>query len=239
MKALIGLTANTEQKPGSRYTTLSERYIRSVLAGGGLPFILPTFSDADGASDYLDRIDGLLLTGGGDLAPILYGEDPVAPLKSLSRSRDEAELALAKGALARGMPVFGICRGHQVLNVAMGGTLWQDIASQLPEASSHAAQEVAFDEPWHTITIHDRDTRLFRIFGSERVATNSFHHQAVKLLAPGLRETASTADGIIEAFESEDPERFILAVQFHPEGMIDRDPAFVRLFEAFVEACRP
>ncbi|HET7839586.1 MAG TPA: gamma-glutamyl-gamma-aminobutyrate hydrolase family protein [Rectinemataceae bacterium] len=236
MKALIGITTNLEQRPGCRYHTLTERYVRSVIRAGGLPIILPSWSDPSSPADYLDRIDGLLLTGGGDIAPILYGEDPLAGLKSVSQRRDQAELALAKEALARGMPLFGVCRGHQVLNVAMGGSLYQDIATQLPGSSKHDAGEFPYEEPWHLIRLQGRGTRLFEIFGKESVGTNSFHHQAVKELAPGLRATATSADGVIEAMEAEEGSSFVLSVQFHPEGMIDGDPGFLGLFKAFVRA---
>lgn len=249
MKSAIGITASSEQKPRARYATLSERYIHSVRNAGGLPFVIPAEFGPSEPEAWLDRIDGLLLSGGGDLSPLLYGEDPSPRVESFSRGRDTAELALVRAARARGMPIFGICRGHQVVNVALGGTLWQDIPSQVAGASGHCPANHPMDEPYHRIEFVGSDSILHRALrgcatrgdtaqdpARDRIAVNSFHHQAVKDLAPGLRVTARSADGIIEGFEGEAESPFLLCVQFHPEGLTEGGGPFLRLFELFVEA---
>ncbi len=239
MKPLIGVTTFEQTQSGTQYAAVSQRYLRSVLAGGGLPIALPTGTDPGGSEAYLDRIDALLLIGGGDIDPAFYGEEQLAESKSPSRDRDEAEIALARAALARGMPILGICRGHQLLNVAMGGSLYQDIASQIPVAALHNPKDLDFGAPYHRVDIIDPGSRLFAIFGASSIETNSHHHQAVKTLAPGLKVSARAMDGIIEGLESEDPVRFVLGVQFHPEGMLDSGAGFVRLFAALVQAAAP
>ena len=244
MKPAIGITAFAERKPRARYASLSEHYIRSVGAAGGLPLVLPTEFGPPDPQPYLDLIDGLLLSGGGDLSPLLYGEDPRPKIETHSTGRDVTELALVRAARARGMPIFGICRGQQVVNVALGGSLWQDIPSQVPGASGHNPSSMPVDEPFHNIDLLGRDSLLRKALrggdaegdAHDRIAVNSFHHQAVKELAPGLVATARSADGIIEAIEGPAAGPYLLCVQFHPESLTMGGGPFLRLFELFVEA---
>ncbi|MBL8966950.1 MAG: gamma-glutamyl-gamma-aminobutyrate hydrolase family protein, partial [Spirochaetaceae bacterium] len=237
---IIGITAFQDPKPRARYIALSEHYPRSVAAGGGLPLVLPTELGPDEPEAYLDLLDGLLLSGGGDVSPLLYGEDPSSRIDTVSGARDSAEIALFKAARARGMPVFGICRGLQLVNVAMGGSLVQDIPSEVPGASGHSPGSIPMDEPYHRITLLGRGSRLeaaLRLPAGERtIAVNSFHHQAVKVLAPGLEVVARSADGVVEAFEGRREEPFLLCVQFHPEGMTLRSAPLLGLFAAFAAA---
>lgn len=243
MKPLIGITSFVERKPRGEYVSLNEGYAYSVAAAGGIPVILPEASESArddaareyAARDYAGRLDGMLFSGGADVSPLRYGEAVTRHIGLISSARDEWELALFVAAMEFGLPLLGICRGHQVINVAMGGTLYQDIPSQVPEALGHSS-EMSTDEPCHYVDILDEGSALFAAFGERRILTNSFHHQAVKDLAPGLIATARAADGIIEGFEAREPGRFIMGLQFHPEGLTRRYPEFLAPFAALVQA---
>lgn len=235
MKPRIGITCFHEDKDRARrYVLINERYIVSVSLGGGLPLCLPVEIRPEDIESYLDTLDGLLLTGGADLSPLLYGRDFSPKTVSVSTRRDQTELALIRAAGKRGMPILGICRGIQAINVAFGGTLVQDIPSEIPDASGHAS-EMIMDELGHFIEVVE-GSRLASVFGSRRFAVNSFHHQAVEVLAPGFAVTARAADGIVEAMETTDPGRYLTGVQFHPEALTTRYPEFVALFSDFVSA---
>lgn len=234
MKPRIGITTWTEQKPRAPYLTLSQNYLDSVVRGGGSPWPIPVGADA---AAYLDALDGLVLSGGEDIWPRFYGEDPLPAVSYADPARDRWEVSLVREARRRQMPIFGICRGHQLINVALGGTLWQDLPTQRPGGLGHYPPDLPMDELWQELRLVPGRSRLRAIFGQDTLEVNSFHHQAVKDLAPGLRATAHTADGVIEAFEA-DTEDFLLGVQFHPEALTARYPAFVELFRAFVDACR-
>jgi putative glutamine amidotransferase len=215
-----------------------EDYKQAVLhAGAGDVRIVEAGMDIDAA---LNDADGLLLTGGGDVAPSRYGEEPHPAVVNVSPERDEFEIELVREARRRGLPVFAICRGIQVLNVAFGGTLVQDIPSQIDNALDHALTvppHRAFDYA-HDVWLEDNSLLASlmqeRLSGSDSCAVNSRHHQAVKTVAPGFRAVATAPDGIIEAIE--DPHaRFCLGVQWHPENFW-RTGEFRPLFEGFLEA---
>jgi putative glutamine amidotransferase len=208
--------------------------MNSILNAGGIPIVLPLTEDDEVIAASIGRIDGLLLAGGVDIDPQLYGEEPLPGLGQVTPDRDVWELKLTREAMRRSIPIFAICRGSQMLNVAAGGTLYQDLASQKPGALQHS-QKAPRDHLSHSVNA-ERDTLLHRIVGQERFTVNSFHHQAVKQLAPGFRATAWAADGVIEAYEQPDSP-FVLGVQWHPENLArSREPAR-RLFAAFIEAC--
>ena len=240
MKPIIGITAALTRNEGDQYSRLNDSYTRSIRAAGGVPLILPYDTVPDDAPHYLAVLDGILFSGGGDLDPKYFGEDPHPALKRISAAYDTSELALFKAAAGKKLPVFGICRGCQLINVAMGGSLIQDIPAQMPGAMSHSAAGIPMSEPYHLVEILDQDSIMARCFGTAQVYTNSFHHQAVKNLAPGLRFSARSRDGIVEAFEGTDPSWFLHAVQFHPEAMSTPDlqgsHGFLNLFACFVEA---
>ncbi|MEI8095068.1 MAG: gamma-glutamyl-gamma-aminobutyrate hydrolase family protein [Spirochaetales bacterium] len=238
MTPLIGLTTHQYPRERGDYDSLNRAYGQSVQEAGGLAVLLPMGTPIK----VLERLDGLILTGGSDLAPRTYGEVPVPALGPVDFRRDEWELSLARGVLEGTfrIPMLGICRGHQVINVAAGGTLWQDLLSQNPTGVSHFQPGNSMAELHHPVHI-DPSSRLFRAFGQATVLTNSFHHQAVKVLGAGLRSTATSADGILEAFE-EDYEaaragRWVLGVQFHPESLAPV-PGFLGIFELLVERCQ-
>lgn len=182
------------------------------------------------------RLDGLLLAGGVDVAPAEYGEFPHPNLGRVDALRDTTELTLARWALAADLPILGICRGIQMLNVAAGGSLYQDVPAQLPNAGRHAYKPS--ESPWEVPTHHVRvaeTSRLAHELGAHSMMVNSFHHQAVKQPATGLIPVAWADDGVVEGLEGPH-QRFVIGVQWHPEGMFLTDPIARRLFAAFVAA---
>ncbi len=183
---------------------------------------------------YGELIGGLLLSGGGDLHPSFYSEEPCWKLGEVSLVRDRFEIALLRLVLDVGKPVLGICRGMQVLNVALGGTLYQDLPTQVPASLQHR-QKGARKEPVHEVKLK-KGSLLADVLGAERIWVNSFHHQAVKDVAPPLEAVAWSADGVVEAVEL--PGRgFVVGVQWHPEDLLEEDHA-AALFRGFVAAAR-
>jgi putative glutamine amidotransferase len=231
MKPIIGISATAIRSEGERYSRLNENYTRSVRAAGGLPLILPFDLTQADAEAIVALIDGIVFSGGGD---------PHPALKRVSAAYDASEMALFKAAEQARLPVLGICRGCQLINVAMGGSLFQDIPAQLPGAIAHYPAGAPMDESFHRVEIVDSASIMARCFGLEELYTNSFHHQAVRKLAAGLRVTAKTGDGVIEAFEGSDGAWFLHALQFHPEALTKpgapRAADFQKLFGSFVDA---
>jgi putative glutamine amidotransferase len=216
---------------------MNQRYSRAVAAAGGLPVMIPLLDDDDTLRALYDRMDALLLPGGVDLDPATYGETPLPTFGRLDPARDRVELRFARWAIAEGKPLFGLCRGLQILNVALGGTLYQDIAVQRRDAIKHDYFPTAGfsrDHLAHQVTVAS-GSRLHALVGTAPLEVNSMHHQAVKDLAPGLVSTATAPDGLIEALESQG-DLFLLGVQWHPESLTDRDPRMHRLLTGFVEA---
>jgi putative glutamine amidotransferase len=233
MRPLIGLTLGYDDRLPGRHT-LRQDYVRAVEAAGGLPLPLAPVAWPDPGLALLDRLDGLLLTGGADVDPALYGEEAHPRLRLVVRERDEFELALVREALARDLPVLGICRGLQVLNVAAGGTLIQDIPAQVGAAVDHDPDVERWADA-HEVEVQP-GSRLREVLGQDMVPVNSFHHQGVKRVGEGLVVAAtSPRDGIIEAVEMPS-RRFVLAVQWHPEALWNRSRRFQPLFEAHVRA---
>jgi putative glutamine amidotransferase len=239
MTPLIGLTTSTTVSqtsaswPVACATNVS--YTDWVVRAGGAPVLLPNVDPAL-VDRLLDPLDGLLLTGGWDIQPLLFGAEPAKRLGTLDVPRDRFELPLARCAIDRGLPVFGICRGIQVVNVALGGTLRQDLFYD-PEATvQHRMETVGGRAVHHTVTV-ETGSRLRDILGADRLPVNSYHHQAVGELGTGLRVTARAADGTVEAVEGA-TDTFLLGVQCHPEVMDADHAPTAALFSAFVGACR-
>jgi putative glutamine amidotransferase len=231
-KPVIGLTLDHEPPGGYSsfpWYAIRENYCNAVRNAGGLPILLP--HEPAAATDYLDRIDGLIITGGGfDVDPALFGASARHPSVKTKDRRTAFELAATQGAIARDMPLLGICGGQQLLNVALGGTLIQHIPDEVPDCLPHR-QPNPRDEPGHTVRIL-AGTLLHRVTQVERLDVNSAHHQAVKSAGPCLVIDAVAEDGIVEGIE--DPSRrFCLGVQWHPEFEISE--ADRRIFRAFVE----
>jgi putative glutamine amidotransferase len=232
-KPVVGITFGDGERRGVH--AMREDYTRSVAQAGAVPLLLATLPPQD-VPLAVDRLDGLLLSGGPDVDPGLYDRKPHQRLRRVSRRRDDFELALVREALRRDLPVLAICRGQQVLNVAMGGTLVQDIASELQGAVDHDPP----GERWrrsHGVEVL-ADTRLRAILGWGSASVNSFHHQAVDRLGDGLVVAARCPeDGVVEGLEAP-AARFALAVQWHPESFWNQPDSFRCLFDAHVEACR-
>ena len=211
---VIGLTGNFQD--GN--CMLAEGYYQSILKAGGTPFIIPCYDDADTLINTLEKLDGILLTGGADINPLFLGEEPVKELHGINPRRDRQELLLTRLAADRQIPILGICRGIQTMNAAFGGPLYQDIHSQMEGTRIKHSQELDRSYASHTVTI-EKDTLLHNLFKADTIAVNSFHHQAVKEAAPGFRVCARAADGVIEAMESTEY-KSMLGVQWHPECFI-------------------
>lgn len=238
-RPIIGVPASTALEPWySPSFTLPASYLRAVEAAGAIPLLIqPTSSEATLRALY-DQCDGLLLAGGEDVHPSRYDTAPHPRLELTNAMRDAAELRLTRWALADALPIFGICRGLQLLNVAMGGTLYQDLPSEWPGPIDHAAGDARreFRLLSHSMTLMP-DSWLAEMLGAEALAVNSLHHQGIRELAPGLRAIGTAPDGLIEAVEGNGP-GFVVAVQSHPELIWeDADPRWARVFAGFVECC--
>jgi putative glutamine amidotransferase len=239
MKPIVGIPCAfqaPQDKQGRGTSVVSQSYLRALEMAGGAPMPIPITGQEDTLRALYARLDGLLLAGGVDIDPSHYDEPPHAALGEVDAQRDWVELTLTCWALADGLPVFGICRGIQTLNVVAGGSLWQDIAAQVPGALWHPYYpDYPYNRLSHSVQL-EPDSRLARILGDLELEVNSLHHQAARDVGKGLRVIARSPDGMIEGLESQD-EAWVIGVQWHPEWLIDDDLRMRRLFEAFVAAC--
>lgn len=238
-RPLIGITAFETRHinlPHLPIFALNRRYVMAIEAAGGAPLMVSPGLSEDSLRAIFDRLDGWLLSGGGDIDPACYGETPHPASTEISADRDQMELALARRAVDADKALLSICRGIQVFNVALGGTLVQHIPAQIPGALQHNfdGTQVARDHIAHPVRIA-AGTRLGEVMGVDQAGVNSWHHQSLKQIAPGLKVTALSPDGVIEAVELPG-HRFALGVQWHPEWLYDRQPEMKRLFEALVQA---
>lgn len=236
-RPLIGITASTILHFGRPYNRFYLANHLAVERAGGLPVAIPAGLREDTLRALYERLDGVLLPGGSDVDPAIYGQQPHPTTYGIDEARDQAELTLARWTVADDRPLFGICRGHQVINVALGGSLVQDIPSQVTTTLRHDQPD---EEPrtnrLHEVSI-DPTSRLAHILGATRLTVNSLHHQSVAQPAPGAHISAHAPDGIIEALELPD-KRFALSVQWHPEDLAPDDTVMAALFESFVAAAR-
>jgi len=231
---IVAVTATTRQDDESRRVRLTASYVDALENAGLVPLIVPPLSNHSASAAILDSVDGLLLTGGEDVNPALFGQKPHPNLKTVNDQRDTTEIALIQEARRRHVPILAICRGIQVLNVALGGTLIQDIPAQRENALNHD------DGGGRKARVHEisvsSDSLTAKALGTSSCAVNSLHHQAVGTVAPELRVVARSPDGIIEALETNDPDWWVVAVQWHPEEMTDSPEPWDRgLFKAFAE----
>jgi putative glutamine amidotransferase len=237
----IGITPDisvpTPDAPFPRYE-LKAAYADAVVRAGGLPFVLPFSTDRSVIDLFLDRVSGLVVTGGAfDVPPELYGEAPKEGLGPLKPERTQFELALLKAALQRRLPVLGVCGGMQLLNVAFGGTLHQDIGRELPDAKPHE-QKHDRTQPQHPIEVRDQTALADCVGGKGQFMVNSTHHQCVKTVGTGLVVSATAPDGVIEAIEVPAKDQFVVGVQWHPELMLDTVPPHLGLYKALVSRAR-
>jgi putative glutamine amidotransferase len=240
---IIGITASLKEdmepiaeRPVGKFVRADLDYVEGVAEAGGIPVVLPPVGEERTAEAVIGRLDGLLLSGGSDLDPGYYGEEPIAELGVTLPERDAFEMVLLEHALRRGMPIFGICRGMQILNVALGGTLYQDLPSQMDHMVllGHRQQTPKW-QPIHEVEV-DAGSKIALIMGAAELKVNSYHHQAIRDLAPGLTAVACSPDGVIEAVEwSNLSRRWLIGVQWHAEAMRGgAAPEHRRLFEAHV-----
>jgi len=230
---IIGISGSIEKDESKQYIIRS--YMTSLLDAGAIPVMLSIDMDDEHIALCLNQLDGIMLSGGNDVDPMLFGESPAAGLDMVNPIRDQLEMKLIDVAYQRSMPILAICRGLQTLNVALGGTLYQDLPSQYVAPDGGRAilhtQTAPSRYASHTITL-DEGTPFRDIFGDTVIGVNSFHHQAIKALASKLTICGRAADGVIEAiYDAGKP--FVLGVQWHPERMKEGAP----LFHAFTEAC--
>lgn len=226
MKPIIGITASENGKE----THLKDTYVKRILEAGGLPIILPSLLTDDDTKLSLQRLDGLLLSGGEDLNPLYFDEDPHSHLGVVTPRRDAFEISLVKHALKMNLPILGICRGMQILNVAVGGSMYQDLYKQRQQTSIQHSQKAPTDHASHFVHVKE-GSLLRKLIGAEKILVNSFHHQAVKVVPEPLIISARANDGVIEAIESRTAS-FVIGVQWHPEELNEQHAA--KLFEQFM-----
>jgi putative glutamine amidotransferase len=221
---------------GRRSVGIPRNYIDALETAGGIPLLIPT-TKLESTRQLLYRlIDGLFLSGGPDLGPAYAGELYHSRMGTTDPERDETEITMTKWALSDKRPILGVCRGIQTLNVACGGTLWHDIRSQIPDALEHQFYPgYPFDRVSHSVNLAS-DSQLANLFGVLDLSVNSLHHQAVKEVGEGLRVTARAPDGVIEGIESTSL-GWVVAVQWHPEALLSKEPRMRLLFETFVRTC--
>jgi putative glutamine amidotransferase len=239
---LIGITVSKssgQALPNVPLFALNPLYVEGVVLGGGAPLQIPHGVDRGTLRTIFDRVDGVLLSGGGDVDPAFYDEVASDQSDGIDRQRDEVEMALVCWALDEGKPLFAICRGIQVMNVALGGSLYQDVLAEMPGAIQHAYfQTLGFDREHlaHDVQLVS-GSGLASLLGNESLRVNSLHHQGIKALAPELNPTGYAPDGLVEAVEV-GGHVFAVGVQWHPEALAPHDPIMRRLFEALVTAAR-
>ncbi len=240
-RPVIGVTTQTlEEIPDElpRCWIMSQRYVRTLTASGAIPWIVPLLDERETLREIYDRLDGVFLPGGVDIDPNSYQEVRTGACGRVDPDRDRTEIMFAEWAMKDRKPILAVCRGAQLLSVAAGGTLYQDIGTEypgairhdyFPKAGTHTRQDLV-----HPVTVV-ANTRLSRLLGSKTVLVNSMHHQGIKRLAPTLVANAFAPDGLIEGVES-GADNFVLGVQWHPEDLADTDPKMRSLFDAFIDA---
>ncbi|MBI3990047.1 MAG: gamma-glutamyl-gamma-aminobutyrate hydrolase family protein [candidate division NC10 bacterium] len=240
MRPRIGITSWHHEEGGERWEYVPEPYSRATAQAGGLPLILPTihvgaaFKPAPTLDELLDAVDGLLFTGGEDIHPSFYGEPIEERCGRIDQDRDHFELELAQAALDRQIPIVGICRGIQLLNVVLGGSLYQDLSYRPGTLPYHHSSREKRYTLIHKVNLQP-ESHLAKVFGRSAFDVTSTHHQLLKDVAPPLKAVAFSDDGVVEGVEAENYP-FLLAVQWHPERMIRKHPEQLALFQALIQA---
>lgn len=236
-KPIIGIVGNMETVEkgiflGNERCYVNNDYITSIIKSGGVPMILPIINDEEVIREQVKSVDGILVTGGVDINPLIYGEEPSEKLGNIQHERDSFDISVIKNAFNLGKPILGICRGLQMMNVVFGGTLYQDLSFIDGSYIKHY-QETRNSLQGHTVDINE-GTKLYDILGDNTI-TNSFHHQSVKDIAPGFVISAMSRDNVVEAIEKVG-EEFVVGVQWHPEVMAAQEnEKMKKLFEVFIE----
>lgn len=247
-KPVIGVTLfrREKNKSNSKYGTINCNYVKAVVDAGGLPLLIPIVNQPQDIKHYMSLIDGLLLSGGQDISPELYNEEAIAELGKVDPARDNWELKLFKAAYRKKLPILGICRGMQLINVGLGGSLYQDIYSQYKDSLQHTSKQ---DEScaYHKILI-EAGSQLEEILCClDSLYVNSYHHQAIKEIGNNLKIVAKSDEGVIEAVEAKaenSDQRFLIGVQWHPEDLAGVDDnsltnnCFQQLFKALISAAK-
>jgi len=242
-RPIVGVPTQTLQSLGGVSAeippswVMSQRYVLTLTNAGAIPWLIPLVDDETLRGVY-DALDAVFLPGGADIDPASYGTEPHPLCDKTDRERDRVELALARWAMEEGKPVLGVCRGMQLINLAAGGTLFQDIAEQLPGSIKHdyfpfSGQHFTRDYLAHEVTVVER-TRLAGVFGAGHLRVNSMHHQGVRDVGAGLVVSATAPDGLVEGLES-DNGHYVVGVQWHPEALTDNQVAARKLFDEFVQ----
>lgn len=229
MACLVGITCSWRESESKHY--LDNDYVEAISDAGAVPILIPT-TEPVLAEYYYNTLDGFVFSGGGDVDPIYFGEEPQARLGEITPRRDSFELALARIAMAGNKPVLGICRGLQLINIAAGGSVYQDIGSITSQQHWQKAPS------WYAV--HEveilANSGLIQNLGNKSLRVNSYHHQAVNILGDNLQAVAWSKDGLIEAVETIDTSRYLIGVQWHPECAYNKDNYSIKLFNSFVEA---
>lgn len=248
VKPIIGICANytSDDEPGlitelglpkQEWQLLADDYIKAVERAGGIPIIIPVTEAFDNAVKILDLLDGIIFSGGSDIDPALYNELPRYGLSTVEPKRDNHEIKLAKKVISEmDIPVLGICRGIQILNIVKGGTLYQDIGVERESEMNHTLTKYPKHHPTHKVKI-DKSSKLYPAFNKDSIAVNSFNHQAIKEVGKDFKVVMEAPDSLVEAIELTG-NRFVAAVQWHPEMMIDVHPEYIALFETFINYCK-
>ncbi len=237
MKPRIGIGSGCTDNNERGFTAaLGHSYLRSVTLAGGAPVIIPITDDPDVLDACLGGVDGVIVPGGPDLPPSDYGETPLPMVEEVAPPRRGFDMRLCRRAIELGLPVLGICHGCQVVNVALGGSLYQDILTEFPDSPLAHRRRLFPYYTSHPVSV-EPGSRVAAILGGTRVETNSAHHQSAKRIGEGLRIVARADDGVVEAVEHEDRSRFILGIQWHPEKLAEKaDGPHRAIFRALVEA---
>ena len=224
---------------GTAIYAQSVAYTKAIVQAGGVPFLIPLDLPEPSLRHLYDITNGILLAGGGDIDPAIFHGAGHATIRDVEPNRDQAEIAITRWSVAEGRPLLGICRGIQVIAVAAGGTLIEDIPSEAPDAVPHKRPKGAEREAGETGIVHPvrltMSSRLANIVGAESVSVNTIHHQAVRTVPPPFDVVGRSPDGLVEAIEHRD-HRFVIGVQWHPEQLVGSDESALRIFGAFVEA---
>lgn len=233
MKPIIGLALSNRVKSKKTYSVINNDYIKAVQKAGGVPILIPFSDNIENIKMLTDKIQGIIFTGGEDISPLTYNEDPIKEVECIIEERDRFELELFKEVYEKKIPILGICRGLQIINVALGGNLYQDIYTQISDCNGHSPKHVSRSNLYHSVKI-EKGTKLFDIFKTEDLKVNSFHHQSVKKLGSDLKITAVSNDGIVEGIETL-TEKYLVAVQWHPENLVQRHGEFLKLFQSLID----